>query len=110
MPASDAPRWRGNPPLRRPIMRGDLQAGIDVMRMDACLDTRPIAMREIVPVRPDETAGDLASRLAAIAAKMSVYALQSMEASLLEFHEQPTMGACYARKIEKSEAKIDWTH
>ena len=66
-------------------------------------------MREIVSVRPDETAGDLTSRLAAIAAKLSVYALQSMEAGLLEFHEQPTIGACYAHKIEKSETEIDWT-
>jgi methionyl-tRNA formyltransferase len=66
-------------------------------------------MREVVPVRPDETAGDLTSRLAALAAKMALHALQSMEASLLEFHEQPTIGACYARKIDKSETEIDWT-
>lgn len=107
--ASLLPRWRGAAPIQRAIMAGDLRTGIDVMRMDAGLDTGPIAMREIVPVRPDETAGDLTSRLAAIAAKLSVCALQSMEASLLEVHEQPTMGACYARKIEKSEMEIDWT-
>ena len=107
--ASLLPRWRGAAPIHRAIMAGDLRTGIDVMRMDAGLDTGPIAMREIVTVRPDETAGDLTSRLAAIAAKLSVYALQSMEASLLEFHEQPTIGAGYARKIEKSETEIDWT-
>jgi methionyl-tRNA formyltransferase len=90
-------------------MAGDLRTGIDVMRMDAGLDTGPIATREIVPVRPDETAGDLTSRLAAIAAKLAVYALQSMEASLLEFHEQPSAGVYYARKIGKSETEIDWT-
>jgi methionyl-tRNA formyltransferase len=83
--ASLLPRWRGAAPIQRAIMAGDLQTGIDVMRMDAGLDTGPIAMREIVPVRPDETAGDLTSRLAAIAAKMSVYALQSMEASYCNF-------------------------
>src|ERR1700691_153895 len=107
--ASLLPRWRGAAPIQRAIMAGDLRTGIDVMRMDAGLDTGPIAMREIVPVRPDETAGDLTSRLAAIAAKLAVYALQSMEASLLEFHEQPTIGVYYARKIEKSETEIDWT-
>ena len=90
-------------------MAGDLRTGIDVIRMDAGLDTGPIAMREIVPVRRDETAGDLTSRLAAIAAKLSIYALQSMEASLLEFYKQPNIGACYAHKIEKSETEIDWT-
>lgn len=107
--ASLLPRWRGAAPIQRAIMAGDLRTGIDVMRMDAGLDTGPVAMREIVSVRPDETAGDLTTRLAAIAAKLSVYALQSMEADILEFHQQPTIGACYARKIEKSETVIDWT-
>jgi methionyl-tRNA formyltransferase len=107
--ASLLPRWRGAAPIQRAIMAGDLRTGIDLMRMDAGLDTGPIAMREVVPVRPDETAGDLTSRLAALAAKMALHALQSMEASLLEFHEQPTIGACYARKIDKSETEIDWT-
>jgi methionyl-tRNA formyltransferase len=107
--ASLLPRWRGAAPIQRAIMAGDLRTGIDVMRMDAGLDTGPIATREIVPVRPDETAGDLTSRLAAIAAKLAVYALQSMEASLLEFHEQPSAGVYYARKIGKSETEIDWT-
>ena len=107
--ASLLPRWRGAAPIQRAIMAGDSRTGIDVMRMDAGLDTGPIATREIVPVRPDETAGDLTSRLAAVAAKLSVYALQSMEASLLEFHEQPSAGVYYARKIGKSETEIDWT-
>jgi len=107
--ASLLPRWRGAAPIQRAIMAGDSQTGIDVMRMDAGLDTGPIAMREIVPIHPDDTAGDLASRLAAIAAKLSVRALHSMEAGLLEFHEQPTEGVCYAHKIKKSEADIDWT-
>src|SRR6202789_4682146 len=65
--ASLLPRWRGAAPIHRAIMAGDSQTGIDVMRMDAGLDTGPIAMREIVPIRPDETTGDLTSRLAATA-------------------------------------------
>ena len=107
--ASLLPRWRGAAPIHRAIIAGDTQTGVDVMRMVAGLDTGPIAMREIVPIRPDETSGDLTSRLAAIGAKLSVIALQSMEAGLLEFHDQPTEGASYAPKIEKIEADIDWT-
>jgi methionyl-tRNA formyltransferase len=84
--ASLLPRWRGAAPIQRAIIAGDSQTGVDVMRMDAGLDTGPIAMREIVRIVPDETAGDLTSRLAAIAAKLSVHALQSMEGGLLEFH------------------------
>jgi methionyl-tRNA formyltransferase len=106
--ASLLPRWRGAAPIQRAIMAGDSQTGVDIMRMEAGLDTGPIAVREIVPIRLDETAGELTSRLAAVAAKLSVCVLQSMEAGLLEFHEQPAVGVCYAGKIKKSEADIDW--
>jgi methionyl-tRNA formyltransferase len=106
--ASSLPRWRGAAPIHRAVMAGDSQTGIDVMRMDAGLDTGPIAMREIVPIRPDETTGDLTSRLAEIAAKLAVSVLGSMETGV-SFREQSTLGVCYARKIEKSEAEIDWT-
>jgi len=107
--ASLLPRWRGAAPIQRAIIAGDSQTGVDVMRMDAGLDTGPIAMREILPIRPDETAADLTSRLAAIAAKLSLCALKSMEAGLLGFYDQPTVGVCYAHKIKKSEADVDWT-
>jgi methionyl-tRNA formyltransferase len=106
--ASLLPRWRGAAPIQRAIMAGDSQTAVDVMHMDAGLDTGSIAMREIVPIRPEETAGDLARRLAAIAAQLSVSALRSMEAGLLEFQEQSAVGICYAHKITKSEAEVDW--
>jgi methionyl-tRNA formyltransferase len=103
------PSWRGAAPIQRAIMAGDTQTGVDVMCMDAGLDTGPIAMRRIVPIGPNETAGDLTSRLAAIAATVSVKALQSLEAGLLEFHKQSSIGVCYAHKIIKSETEVDWT-
>jgi methionyl-tRNA formyltransferase len=103
------PRWRGAAPIQRAVLAGDTQTGVDVMRMDAGLDTGPIAMREILPILPQDTAGDLATHLASIAAKLSVGALQLMDAGLLEFREQSAVGVCYAHKIEKSEAEIDWT-
>jgi methionyl-tRNA formyltransferase len=106
--ASLLPRWRGAAPIQRAIMAGDTQTGVDVMGMEAGLDTGPIALREIVPILPADTAGDLAARLAPIAAKLSVNALQLLDASLLEFREQSAAGVCYAHKIEKTEAEIDW--
>jgi methionyl-tRNA formyltransferase len=90
-------------------MAGDSETGVDVMRMEEGLDTGPIAMRETVPIRPDETAGDLSGRLAAIAAQLSVRALEALEAGLLEFQPQTSLGVCYAHKVKKSEAEIDWT-
>jgi len=106
--ASLLPRWRGAAPIQRAIMAGDAQTGVDVMHMDAGLDTGPIAMREIVAIRPEDTTGDLTSRLAVVAAKLSVSALQSIESGRLEFRAQSTVGVCYAHKIEKSEADIEW--
>ena len=90
-------------------MAGDPETSIDVMRMDAGIETGPIAMREIIPIHLDETAGDLARRLSAIAAQLAVKALQSIEEGLLEFREQSAEGVCYAHKIRKDEAEIDWT-
>jgi methionyl-tRNA formyltransferase len=106
--ASLLPRWRGAAPIQRAIMAGDTQTGVDVMAMDAGLDTGPIAMREFVPIFPGDTAGDLAANLANIAAKLSVSALQLLDVGQLEFREQSADGVCYAHKIEKSEAEIDW--
>ena len=106
--ASPLPRWRGAAPIQRAIMAGDKNTGIDVMRMDAGLDTGPVAMRESTAISPDDTAGDLTARLASIAAQLAVRALRTMETGRLEFHEQSPVGISYAHKIKKSEADIDW--
>ncbi len=106
--ASLLPRWRGAAPIQRAIMAGDAQTGVDVMRMDAGLDTGQIATRKIIPILPEDTAGDLAANLAPIAAKLAVSALELLGAGLLEFREQSAAGICYAHKIEKREAEIDW--
>ncbi|HEY1780753.1 MAG TPA: methionyl-tRNA formyltransferase [Roseiarcus sp.] len=103
------PRWRGAAPIQRAIMAGDKETGVDVMRMEAGLDTGPVGLREIIPIRPDDTAGDLTRRLSAIAARLAVSALEALVAGRLTFEPQPPDGASYARKIEKSEAEIDWT-
>jgi methionyl-tRNA formyltransferase len=107
--ASLLPRWRGAAPIQRAIMAGDTQTGVDLMRMEAGLDTGPIAMREVIPIRPEDTTGDLTSRLAVVAAKLAVSALRSMEDCFLEYRDQSTFGVSYAHKLEKSEAEIDWT-
>ena len=107
--ASLLPRWRGAAPIQYAIMAGDPQTGVDLMRMEAGLDTGPIAMRETIKIRPEDTAGDLTQRLAPIAAKLAVNALKAMASDALEFYEQPDVGVCYAPKIEKAEGEIDWT-
>ncbi len=106
--ASLLPRWRGAAPIQRAIIAGDGATGVELMRMEEGLDTGPVAMRELVPIRPEDTAGDLTSRLARVAAKLAVRGLSELESGKIEFVEQPTAGATYARKIEKAEAEIDW--
>jgi methionyl-tRNA formyltransferase len=108
--ASLLPRWRGAAPIQRAIIAGDSQTGVDVVRMDAGLDTGPIAIRQVVLIDPEETAGDLGRRLATIGAKLVVQALQQAETGLLAFREQSLAGVRYARKIIKGEANIDWTN
>jgi methionyl-tRNA formyltransferase len=106
--ASLLPRWRGAAPIQRAIMTGDAETGVDLMRMDEGLDTGPVALREVVPIRPEDTAGDLTDRLAQIAAKLAARGLFAMECGKLRLTEQSSSGACYARKIDKNEGEIDW--
>ncbi len=106
--ASLLPRWRGAAPIQRAVMAGDRQTGVDLMRMDQGLDTGPIAMREVVPIRPQDTAGDMTKRLATVAAELAGRGLFAMENGELEFTEQSTDEVSYARKLEKGEAEIDW--
>ena len=106
--ASLLPRWRGAAPIQRAIVAGDAETGVDLMRMEAGLDTGPIALREAIPIRPEDTAGDLANRLAEIAAELAVRGLSALEGGTLEFRKQPEAGVCYAEKISNAEAEIDW--
>jgi len=106
--ASLLPRWRGAAPIQRAIMAGDEQTGVDLMRMKAGLDTGPVALREVVPIRPEDTAGALTNRLANIAAELAVRGLDDLATGNLNFKPQLSTGVCYARKIDKSEIEVDW--
>ena len=107
--ASLLPRWRGAAPIQRAIEAGDAQTGVTIMQMDAGLDTGAILLAEPLPIGPQETAATLHDRLAAQGARLIVQALQQAAAGPLPATPQPSEGASYARKIDKSEAPIDWT-
>ena len=79
-----------------------------VMKMEAGLDTGPIAMTERVRIGPDETAGDLHDRLARLGADLLVRALGAIEGGTLSLSRQPEVGVTYADKIKKEETRIDW--
>jgi methionyl-tRNA formyltransferase len=106
--ASLLPRWRGAAPINRAIMAGDKETGIIVMRMDKGLDTGPIAMSEKITIGETMTAGELHEALAKIGGDLLHRALSALERGALTFTPQDEEGVTYARKIEKTEAKIGW--
>jgi len=107
--ASLLPRWRGAAPINRAIMAGDAETGVMVMRMEEGLDTGPVAMAERVAIGVDTTAGELSERLARLGADLMARALGALERGALTFTPQAADGVTYAKKIDKSETRIDWS-
>jgi methionyl-tRNA formyltransferase len=106
--ASLLPRWRGAAPINRAIMAGDAETGVAVMKMEAGLDTGPIAMAERVSIAPDATAGELHDRLARLGADLMGRALGALKRGDLNLQPQPQAGVTYAAKIDRAETRIDW--
>jgi methionyl-tRNA formyltransferase len=107
--ASLLPRWRGAAPINRAIMAGDAQSGVMVMKMDAGLDTGDVAMAERLPITDAMTASDLHDALARLGADLMVRAMAALERGALQLTRQGEEGVTYAAKIEKAEARIDWS-
>ncbi len=105
--ASLLPRWRGAAPIHRAIMAGDAETGVCIMQMDAGLDTGPVLLRATTPIGPTDTTEDLHDRLSQMGARLILEALAQTET--LTPQAQPDDGVTYAAKIDKSEARIDWT-
>lgn len=105
--ASLLPRWRGAAPIHRAVMAGDAETGVCIMRMEAGLDTGPVLLRQAVPIGPEDTTGDLHDRLSALGADLIVQALDRLDA--LTPQPQTGHGVTYASKIDKAEARVDWT-
>lgn len=102
--ASLLPRWRGAAPIQRAILAGDSETGISIMQMDEGLDTGPVMLRQPIPITPEDTAGTLHDKLAALGASLIVEAL----ANPRPVEPQDATRATYAAKIDKREARIDW--
>ncbi len=106
--ASLLPRWRGAAPIQRAIMAGDGETGMMVMKMDAGLDTGAVALIERIRIDRSMTGGELHDRLKEIGARLMVDALTRLEAGDLPLAPQSAEGVTYAKKIDKSETRIDW--
>jgi methionyl-tRNA formyltransferase len=106
--ASLLPRWRGAAPIQRAVMACDAETGVMVMRMDQGLDTGAVLMAERVAIGR-QTAGELTQRLARLGADLMVRAMSALERGAITAEPQTERGVTYAKKINKEEARIDWS-
>ncbi len=105
--ASLLPRWRGAAPIHRAVIEGDVTTGVCIMQMEAGLDTGPVLLRQETDIVADDTTATLHDRLSDMGADAIVTALDTLR--LLTPEVQAEAGVTYAKKIDKAEAKIDWS-
>ena len=108
--ASLLPRWRGAAPIQRAIEAGDRETGVCLMQMEQGLDTGPVLLCQKTAIGTDETGGQLHDRLAKLGAQVLSDGLGLLRAGIKPVAiPQPTDGIAYAHKLEKAEAKLDWS-
>ncbi|MFT6153894.1 MAG: methionyl-tRNA formyltransferase [Bermanella sp.] len=106
--ASLLPRWRGAAPIQRAIEAGDLSSGVTIMQMEAGLDTGPMIQKVETPIMPSDTGGSLHDRLAQLGSEALVNTVAKFESGPMLKEIQDDAQTCYARKLSKEEALINW--
>ncbi|MEE1922312.1 methionyl-tRNA formyltransferase [Pseudomonas sp. 148P] len=107
--ASLLPRWRGAAPIQRAVQAGDAESGVTVMRMEAGLDTGPMLLKVSTPISAEDTGGSLHDRLAELGPPAVLEAIAGLDAGTLQGEVQDDALATYAHKLNKDEARIDWS-
>jgi methionyl-tRNA formyltransferase len=108
--ASLLPRWRGAAPIQRAIEAGDRETGVCLMRMEKGLDTGPVLLSQTLAIGAEETGGQLHDRLADLGAQVLADGLGLLRAGIRPVPQpQPDEGVTYAHKLDKAEAKLDWS-
>lgn len=107
--ASLLPRWRGAAPIQRAILAGDESTGITLMQMDIGLDTGDMLAVTTIPISENMTGADLHDKLKVLGADLLVEHLDAIAHGALQPTPQDNDKACYASKLSKQEASIDWS-
>ena len=108
--ASLLPRWRGAAPIQRAIEAGDSETGVCLMQMEAGLDTGPALLEQRIPIGANETGGQLHDCLAELGAQVLSDGLGLLRVGVrVPPKPQADEGATYARKLDKAEARLDWS-
>jgi methionyl-tRNA formyltransferase len=106
--ASLLPRWRGASPIQRALLAGDAATGVSIMKMDEGLDTGPVYERRSLPIAPDDDAGSLHDKLAALGGEALLDVLDGLDAGRAHAVAQPSAGVTLAPKLDKRETHLDW--
>jgi methionyl-tRNA formyltransferase len=107
--ASLLPRFRGAAPIQHAILAGEAVTGVTIMRIEEGLDSGPVLERSETPIGEDETAGELAVRLAELGAQALIRTLEHMDHGRLRVEPQDASKATYAPKIDRNAARLDWS-
>lgn len=107
--ASILPRWRGAAPIERSLLAGDKVTGVTIMQMDEGLDTGAMLDTETVPIEDSDTRLDLEEKLQIAGQTALLRTLDELPAKQKAATTQDDAQSCYAAKLEKSEAFIDWS-
>ena len=108
--ASLLPRWRGAAPIQRALEAGDSQTGVCLMQMEKGLDTGPVLLSLATPISAEDTGGSLHDRLSQLGAEVLGDGLKLLRAGMRPLVvPQPAEGVTYAHKLDKAEARLDWS-
>ncbi|RUL76000.1 methionyl-tRNA formyltransferase [Dyella choica] len=108
--ASRLPRWRGAAPIQRAILAGDGETGVGLMQMEAGLDTGPVLLERFTPITQEDTGGSLHDRLSLLGADVLAEGLRrTLAGETLPATPQSESGVMYAHKLEKAEARLDFS-
>lgn len=106
--ASLLPRWRGAAPIQRALLAGDAETGVTIMQMEVGLDTGAALAVVSTPIGATESGGSLHDRLAVLGAKTLIETLDAVQLGQVRPRPQDEAQACYAAKLTKAEAWLDW--
>jgi methionyl-tRNA formyltransferase len=107
--ASLLPKYRGAAPIVRAILAGETRTGVTTMLLDPGMDTGPILLAEETEISEEDTAGTLDQRLSRMGAGILLRTLEALEKNAIHPHPQDHSQATQAPKVEKKEARIDWS-
>ena len=106
--ASLLPRWRGAAPIQRAIMNLDHETGVSIMKIVTKLDAGPVLLQSKIKISKEINFKELSSQMSELGAKLILDTLKLIESKKADFTEQNESQDTDAKKIEKSETKINW--